>query len=213
MDAMRFPVVLFDLDGTLIDSASIILASFRHATSTVLGRELPDDELLATVGQPLTEQMRILDATRADELVRVYREHNEPLHHELETCQGIVPVLDRLRDEGRTLGVVTAKRRATVQLAFDRLGIEDYFDVVVGADDSPRHKPNPDPILLALELLEARPQDAVYVGDAPFDIIAAKAAGVHSVAVTWGRIHRRERLLEERPDDVVDCAEDLLGVL
>jgi pyrophosphatase PpaX len=211
---MRFPVVLFDLDGTLIDSAQMILASFKHAARTVLGRDVPDEQILAVVGGPgLTEQMRMLDASRVDELVRTYREHNAPLHERLEACDGVLPVIERLRDEGRRLGVVTAKRRATVQLAFDRLGIEHYFDVVVGSDDTERHKPNPDPILRALELLDARPEQAAYVGDSPFDVLAAKAAGVHAVAVTWGRIHRRERLEEERPDVLVDCAEDLLGKL
>ena len=78
---MRYPVVLFDLDGTVIDSGSIILASMRHAAQTVLGREIPDAQLVAAVGGPgLVEQMRILDEDRVDELVECYRAHNEPLH-------------------------------------------------------------------------------------------------------------------------------------
>ena len=211
---MRFPVVLFDLDGTLIDSGAIILASMRHASRTVLEREIEDEVLMATVGgQGLTEQMRLLDPERVDELVRVYREHNEPLHASLVACAGILDVLPGLA-EGRRLGIVTAKRRATVQLAFDALpGLEEWFDVVVGSEDTERHKPDPDPLLHALDRLGAEPREATYVGDSPFDVRAAKAAGVHAVAVTWGGIHTEERLRAEQPDAVVHDATELLDVL
>jgi pyrophosphatase PpaX len=212
---VRFRVVLFDLDGTLIDSGAIILASMRHATRTVLDREIEDEILIATVGGAgLTEQMRLLDETRVDELVRVYREHNEPLPATLAACAGILDVLPRLRDEGRRLGIVTAKRRATVQLAFDTLPeLEPLFDVVVGSEDTERHKPDPAPLLLALGRLDAAPAEAAYVGDSPFDIRAAKAAGVHAVAVTWGGIHDEERLRAEEPDAVIFSAEELLDVV
>jgi pyrophosphatase PpaX len=211
---MRFPVVLFDFDGTVLDSGEIILASMRHATRTVLGREIEDEVLLAAVGgSGLVEQMRLLDATRVDELVTVYRAHNEPLHAGLACCVGMEEALTRLKDEGRRLGIVTAKRRATVDLAFETVAIEHLFDVVVGSDDTERHKPDPDPILHALGLLDAAPDEAVYVGDSPFDVRAAKAAGVHAIAVTWGGIHPRERLEAEGPDAVVDSAEELLAAV
>src|SRR5918912_1134511 len=139
---MRFPVVLFDLDGTVIDSGSIILASMRHAAKEVLGAEPPDDLLMAAVGGPgLEAQMQALAPDRVDELVSVYRAHNEPLHDELVCCAGMEDVLVRLKDEGRRLGIVTAKRRATVDLAFDRVPLGHLFDVVVAGDETERHKP------------------------------------------------------------------------
>jgi pyrophosphatase PpaX len=212
---VRFPVVLFDFDGTLVDSGAIILASMKHAATTVLGREIPEADLMAAVGGPgLAAQMEALDPARVDELVRVYRAHNEPLHADLEPCAGIEPALDRLLEEGRRMGIVTAKRRQTVQLAFDVLPrLERYFDVVVGADDTRRHKPDPEPILHALELLGAAPGEAAYVGDSPFDIRAARAAGMFAVAVTWGRIHDEARLLREEPDALVHDAQELLRAL
>jgi pyrophosphatase PpaX len=211
---MRFPVVLFDLDGTLIDSGAMILASFRHATRTVLAREIPDEALLAHVGgATLDEQMRALDPTRVDDLVASYREHNLPLHDELEPCEGVVEVLERLHEEGRRLGIVTAKRQVTVGLAFRVLPLAHLFDAVVASDDVERNKPFPDGILRALELLDARPEDAAYVGDSPFDVEATKRAGVHAVAVGWGGIHSRERLEAARPDAFVESPEELLGRL
>jgi pyrophosphatase PpaX len=141
---MRFPVVLFDFDGTVVDSGAMILASFQHATRTVLERELSDAELLAAVGTPLTAQMRLIDEDRAEELIETYRAHNEPLHEALEPCTGMLEALKQLKDERRRLGIVTAKRRSTVELAFAVLPLRDYFDVVVAAEDASRHKPDPD---------------------------------------------------------------------
>ena len=157
---IRFPVVLFDLDGTVVDSGAIILASMRHATREVLGREFGDAELMQAVGGPgLEAQMAVFAPDRVDELVRVYRAHNEPLHDELEACAGMEDVLVRLHAEGRRLGIVTAKRRATVELAFARVPLAHLFETVVGGDETERHKPDPEPLLLAAERMRARSGD------------------------------------------------------
>jgi pyrophosphatase PpaX len=206
---MRFSVVLFDLDGTLVDSAAAILGSFHHATETVLRRRFSDERILAQVGgSNLAHQMHLLDPDRVDELVRVYREHNDPQYADLACFDGMIDVLRSLREEGRRLGIVSAKRRATVERVFAGTGIGDYFDVVVGSDDTLKHKPDPEPILRALELLSAAPRDAAYVGDSPFDVAAARAAGVFAVAVGWGGIHR-----VDDADALVETPEELLGVL
>jgi pyrophosphatase PpaX len=211
---MRFETVLFDLDGTVVDSGAIILASMRHATSEVLGRDFSDEELLQAVGGPgLEAQFSALAPDHVERLVDVYRAHNEPLHVDLEACDGMEDVLVRLRQEGRRLGVVTAKRRSTVELAFDRVPIGHLFETVVGGDETERHKPDPEPLLLGAERLGADPAATAYVGDSPFDVLAAKAANMFAVAVTWGRIHDRGRLEAEQPDAIVDRAEELLGVL
>jgi pyrophosphatase PpaX len=211
---MRFPVVLFDLDGTVIDSGAIILASMRHAAKEVLGAEPPDELLMAAVGGPgLEAQMHALAPDRVEELVTVYRAHNEPLHDELACCAGIEDVLVRLKDEGRRLGLVTAKRRATVELAFNALPLRHFFETVVGGDETKGHKPDPEPLLLAAERMDVSPKDCAYVGDSPFDIRAAKAAEMFAVAVTWGGIHDRAKLAAETPDAIVDSGEELYGVL
>jgi pyrophosphatase PpaX len=211
---VKFKTVLFDLDGTLIDSGAMILASFRHATRSVLRREFTDAQLLAAVGgSTLHEQMRALDPQRTDELVASYREHNTPLHAALQPCPGTLDLLERLATEGRRLGIVTSKRRSTVQLAFDVLPLAQYFDTVVATEETTRHKPHPEPLLLGCRRLATEPRDAVYVGDAPFDVAAAKEAGMHAVAVSWGGIHSRDRLLAEEPDAIADTPDELYDLL
>jgi pyrophosphatase PpaX len=212
---MRRSVVLFDLDGTLIDSGPIIMASMRHASLAVLGRELDEDVARAAIGGPgLVAQMRDLDPDRVDELVDVYRAHNEPLHETLEAFPEVLDLLRMLRAEGRTLGIVTAKRVVTAGLALDRFPVlRELMDVVIGAEDTERHKPDPDPVLEALRRLDADPAHAAYVGDSPFDIRAGNAAGVFTVAVGWGGIHPDERLLHAQPDVLVHTAEELHAVL
>jgi pyrophosphatase PpaX len=120
-------------------------------------------------------------------------------------------VLATLKERGHRLGIVTAKRRLTVDLAFARLPIEHLFETVVGGDETEHHKPHPAPLLLALDRLGAAPEDAVYVGDSPFDMEAAKAAGLFAIGVSWGRIHEAEKLTYA--DVVVDSAEELLDLV
>jgi pyrophosphatase PpaX len=212
---VRYRVVLFDLDGTLIDSGPIILASMQHAVKAVLGRDLPAEELAATVGgQGLVAQMRALDAARVDELVEAYRVHNDPLHETLEAFTGMLEVLPRLRENGRKLGIVTAKRHRTVALALDRFPwLVENFDTVIAYEDTERHKPDPAPVLAGIGRLGGTPHASAYVGDSPFDIAAAKAAGAFAVAVGWGGIHADERLLAEDPDVLIHDPEELLDVL
>lgn len=211
---MRFPTVLFDLDGTLLDTGPIILASFRHATRTVLGREIPDEELMAGVGgSGLRAQMADIDPRRVDELVRVYSDHNGPLHESVEAFPGIEIVLSKLAAEDRKLGVVTAKRRSSVELAFNRVPIARFFGVIITAEDTEAHKPDPAPLLSALARLDGGRGPAAYVGDSPFDIRAAHAAGLYAVAVGWGGVHSDEVLRAESPHAFVRRATELLHVL
>ena len=212
---MRYPVVLFDLDGTLIDSGPIILASMRHAAHEVLGVEVDEIKVRAAIGGPgLVAQMRELDPDRVEELVAAYREHNEPLHEQLEAFTELIGLLPVLRERGHRLGIVTAKRRETVELAFARFPeLRELTDVLVGADDTERHKPDPEPLLEALSRLGAKPSDAAYVGDSPFDVRAAKAGGLLAVAVAWGGIHDADRLLEEEPDVLLRTPAELLDAV
>jgi pyrophosphatase PpaX len=205
--------VIFDLDGTLIDSVELILVSHRHATEAVLGAALPDEVLRAGIGTPLIEQMRSFDALRAQELFDTYRAHNASVHDQyLRPYEGIAELLDRLRAEGVAIGVATSKSRDTVQRAFDLIPIEPLIDAVVTVNDTERHKPHADPVLRALELLDRPAAGACYVGDSPYDLQAAAAAGVDGIAVTWG-VFDESALAAENPAAIARTPSDLEAIL
>ena len=211
---MRCASVLFDLDGTLIDSGPLILASFQYATRTVLGRVIADEEFLAGVGgHGLEEQMRAFAPDRVEELVDVYREHNLKEYERVALFPGVRGMLEHLRNDGRSLGVVTVKGRLAVDLTFSLLALDGLFDVVITSDDTPRQKPAPDPLFAALEQLGEPVSSAAYIGDAPFDIQAAKAVGARAIAVSWGGIHPLERLVAERPDAIIHAPAEVLDVV
>jgi pyrophosphatase PpaX len=197
--------VLFDLDGTVIDSVTLIRESHRHAVRAVLGLELDDDALVVNVGKPLMEQMHHFSPERAEDLFHTYRRWNHANTAALlEPYEGIDDLLAALAGAGRQMAIVTSKSRDAVELAWEVLPeVRARFEVVVTADDTRRHKPNPDPLLHALEALGAGVEGACYVGDAPFDMQAGRAAGLVTIGVTWGFFARAD-LEAQGPDLIVD---------
>ena len=207
-----FDPVVFDLDGTVVDTVELIVKSFRYATSTVLGRVLPDEFIIAGVGRPLRTQMERLSADHAQELFDVYREYNHRRHDELiRGYDGIEEVLDALKAAGRRTGIVTSKSRDTTAMAFRAVGLEARFDVVVTASDTTEHKPSPAPLQLCLQRLGATAAGSIYVGDSPYDIQAGVAAGMTTAAVAWG-VFGRDVLLAAGPDFWLDEPRDLLAL-
>lgn len=206
-----FDPILFDLDGTVIDSVALIRESHRHAVRTVLGEDWEDERLVANVGRPLLEQMAAFSPDRSEELYRVYREWNHANTTRLLLAfEGVEEGLSRLRAAGRRLGIVTSKSHDAVDLAWGVLPtLRELFDVVVAAEDSARHKPDPAPVRVALARLGADPDGACYVGDAPFDLQAGRAAGVTTIAVPWG-FFSRDSLAAEGPDMIVETVEELV---
>jgi pyrophosphatase PpaX len=203
---LKLTAALFDFDGTLVDTTEMIYQGLRHATTTVLGRDdFSREQLLANVGQPLPRQMELIDAEKAELLLESYRAHHLENHDALiAEFPGIDDALNRLRTAGVTVAVVTSKRRASVEMALERFpGLDLVVDRFVTLEDTREHKPDPEPLLRGLELVGDVPrEEAVYVGDSPFDVQAAKAAGLTSVAVSWGAFSE-DTLRKADPDYLV----------
>lgn len=209
--------IVFDLDGTLIDSLGLILASFRHTMETHRGRRMPDELWVRGMGTPLTVQMRefAADEAEAEAMVRTYEEHNLANHDRLvRPYAGVRDAVLALRGLGLTLAIATSKRSHATRMGLRRCEFpEDWFAGIVTANDVGRPKPDPEPVLLALERAgEAEPGRAVYVGDSVHDMEAGRAAGVTTAAVLWGP-NSRETLAAAGPDVWVDTPRDLVAAL
>jgi pyrophosphatase PpaX len=211
----RWTTAVFDLDGTLADTIHLIVESYQHAFRTVLGREEDPAVIRSWIGRPLINAFRDHSPEHADELYATYLQWNaDNTERLIRGYDGVREVLADLRASGVRVGVATSKRRESAQQAMDILGLSEHVEDLVAMEDTERHKPDPTPILLCLERLGRGSNDAVYVGDAVVDVLAGKAAGVDTLAVTWGA-GTTEALYGVRPtvvaQDAAGLREALLG--
>jgi pyrophosphatase PpaX len=205
----RVRALLFDLDGTLIDTVALILSSFRHATNEVLGAALPDEVLMQNVGVPLAIQMREFAPEHADELLRVYREHNSRIHDDMVAeYPGTRETLERMASRGFPMGVVTSKGTPMARRGLDAFGLGDFFEVLVTSDDVDIYKPDPYPLRYAAELIGIPVEECLYLGDSPHDMSAALAAGSVSVAALWGAFGP-EAVLQPGPEYALSSIREL----
>jgi pyrophosphatase PpaX len=212
--AQTLPAVLFDLDGTLIDSIELLLSSTRHAFEG-RSRAPTTDEWVRGIGTPLVAQLRQFADTEDDVafLVERYRRYQQEHHDRLTRCYDHVPaVVAELSERGHPLAVVTSKATPIAHQSLAFVGLDRYFPVVVGFDDTVRHKPDPEPVALALSRLGVSVSEAMFVGDSPHDIHAGNAAGVTTVAALWGPFDR-ETLAAAKPDHFIGSLADLLEIL
>ncbi len=212
----QIELVLFDNDGTLVDTFNAILGSMHFALKEVLGHDLSDAEISSKVGIPLVEQMRLFsnDESQVDPLVSAYREHNEhDLVNNIGTFPGLLDALEQLKQAGYRMGVVTSKRRHVALAGLEHFGMAPFFELVNGVEASTAHKPEPEPLLNAAAALSIAPEHCVYVGDSPFDLRAAHAAGMKSVAVTWGKFFDGITLAKEEPSAIVNDTAQLVDAI
>ncbi len=212
MTSPRWPVVLFDLDGTLVDTINLIVTSYQHAFRTVIGREWDEAEIKSWIGTSLIGAMhRAVGPELGDELFRVYTEFNEANTEKLiKGYDGVPALVADLKAAGVRMGIATSKRREPAEWALRLCGLD--VPVLVAHEDVAEHKPNPAALGAALVVLDATVDDAVYVGDAAVDIQASRNAGWPVIAVTWGAGVRQE-LESAKPDYLCDSVDDLRGVL
>lgn len=196
-----FRAVLFDVDGTLVDTAELIADSLEHACRVHLGRTHPRERYYELIGRPALTQMEVLGGDRAPEMMDTAIAYYEAHHDREAPFPGALDTLARLREVGIRLGLVTSKTRRELTPTLLRVPLDRYTDVVVTADLTTRPKPNPDPVYLALQTLEIGAGDVLFVGDSPYDLQAGRAAGVRTGAALWGP-HPPAVLRAEGPDYV-----------
>ncbi|MDM5190732.1 pyrophosphatase PpaX [Bacillus sp. DX4.1] len=210
---MKINTVLFDLDGTLINTNELIISSFLHTLNKYYPNEYKREDVLPFIGPSLQDTFGSIDPNRVEEMIQCYRKFNHEHHDELvEEYETVYETVQELRQKGYKVGIVTTKARQTVEMGLQLSKLKAFFDVVVTIDDVEHVKPHPEPIQKALQLLDAKPEDTLMVGDNHHDIVGGQNAGTKTAAVAW-TIKGRTYLESYKPDYVLDKMSDLLSIL
>jgi pyrophosphatase PpaX len=183
--------VLFDVDGTLIDTTHLIASGLDYAIRKHTSHTPTWEELVALIGRPLVDQMGVYGTPeQVPEMSRTFMEYYFS-HQELEKpFPGAIEMLEAAQKGGRKVGIVTSKNRTEVAHFLSRFPIQRYLDVVVSSEDAPRPKPHPDPVIKAMELAEVHPTETLFIGDSVYDMRAGRSSGVFVGAALWGPFGR-----------------------
>ncbi|MEI3607442.1 pyrophosphatase PpaX [Pseudogracilibacillus sp. SE30717A] len=209
---MSIKTILFDLDGTLIDTNELIHNSFEH-TFTHYGYSFTREEILQFNGPPLIQTFTDLNPELAEEMITTYRKHNLEHHNDyVQLFPNVKETLATLHQAGIKMGIVSAKMRPGVQLGLKVTGIDSYFDTIVSVDDVQNPKPHPEPVLKGLRNLDGDTESAIMVGDNYHDIESGKNAGLQTVAVAWS-LKGKEYLQDFKPTYMIEDMRDLLPIV
>ncbi|OFI06794.1 pyrophosphatase PpaX [Clostridium acetireducens DSM 10703] len=196
--------VLFDLDGTLINTNSAVIESFKYTFKKHLGIKIPEEEITKTFGEPLYDVMERYDKENAELMVNIYREYNEKIHDEFaKSFNGVEDALNILKSKGLKLGVVTSKRRDMAERGLNLFNISKYMDIVITPENTKMHKPKGEPALKACELLNICPEESLMVGDSQNDILCGKNAGCYTCLVKYTAVPL-EHVMKYKPDYVIE---------
>lgn len=205
--------LLFDLDGTLIDTNPLIIESFIYTIKKHTGKVYTKEQVLPFIGPPLIESMQKIDPNQTEELMHTYIDHNIKNHEGfVEPYPTVVETIKTLFEKGYKLAIVTTKITENARLGLEITGLAPYFDVVIGLNEVENAKPNPEPIFKALDALGEPPEHALMIGDNYHDIEAGQNAGTKTAGVAWS-IKGRETLEALSPDYMLEELADLLKIL
>lgn len=209
---MKYSTILFDLDGTLINTNELILASFEHTFDIHCPNQFTREDVIPIMGEPLRDQMHFFDPDQADEMVKTYRRFNETEHDNfVEQFPHVLTCLEKLHQYGITMGIISNKRRIAVEQGLKLFGIDKWMKLTICANEAKRNKPHPDMLLLAMDQLQVSAKETLMVGDSRYDIFAAQRAGVDSVGVTWS-IHG-EAVKSHQPTYWIEDIRELLTII
>ncbi len=200
--------VLFDFDGTLINTNDLIFKSYEIAFREVFNRKIEMNEILTLYGKPLYPSL-MKYGEEGERLYCIYREFNETHHDELaKPFPGVFDGIKQLAKSGYKLGIVTSKRPPLVKRGLEILKLTNMFDIIITPEDTKETKPHPEPILLGCKKLNILPENAIYVGDSIFDLEAGQAAGTQLCAVKYS-VTPKEALLKFNPEYFVGSVKEL----
>ncbi|PKR86183.1 pyrophosphatase PpaX [Heyndrickxia camelliae] len=209
----QITTILFDLDGTLIDTNELIIASFLHTLNHYYPDKYTREDVLPFIGPSLKETFSSIDVDKVDEMIERYRTHNLA-HHDLlvKEFDGVYETVKTLKEKGYKLAIVSTKTSSTVRKGLKLTNLDGFFEIIIAIDDVQNVKPHPEPIEKALKLLGSTPQEAIMIGDNYHDILGAKNAGTFSAGVAWSA-KGRAYIESYEPDYILDNMRDLLKIV
>lgn len=214
----KINTVLFDFDGTIMDTNEVILNSWNYTFNKILGHDADKEEMLKHFGEPLELSMKRFfgaDGDTVKEYVDIYRSYQKDnFVDDIQLFDGVPEMLEMLKDNGYTLALVTSRLKPTTMQGVEKFGLDKYFDIIITANDCKKHKPDPEPINITLEKLGKTLDEAVMVGDTYMDLGCAKNAGVKSVLVGWSMALPPEKASgDNAPDHVLHSADGMIELL
>ncbi|MBR2547988.1 MAG: HAD family hydrolase [Eubacterium sp.] len=206
----KYDTVLFDFDGTIVDSTDAVLKSWQHTYDVLRPGEYDEAECLKTFGEQLDISLhKHFPEVPTEKAVAIYRDWQiERLTDLVHEIPGVLDAVGRVHDAGFKTGVVTSRHKETADIMFDLFDARQYFDVMLTCEDTERHKPDPAPIDKALSMLASDPEKSLYIGDAVFDLLTSHNAGVDFALVLWTRTYQIERDPDGNPVKAISSITD-----
>jgi pyrophosphatase PpaX len=209
---MAIKGILFDLDGTVINTNELIFQSFEYALENVLHTTISRDILRTTFGKPLAQIMEEMGGNQAQELRKAFVDYSIAHETDIYLFPHVEDALKELKARNIGTAVVTSRLYRSALRDLHQFELEKYFDVFITPEATEKHKPNPEPALKALELLGIKPQEAIMVGDSGLDLLCGKQAGCKTAAVRYS-LFPEEELAQHQPDYMLNSLLDLLPLL
>ena len=215
MDLSCVKAVLFDFDGTLMDTNELIVDTWRYTVKNMTGREITDEEVRLTFGELLIDSaQRLMPEVDGEEVVDFYRKlQREIFLDRIKLFDGAEEVLRKLKASGYKVALVTSRLKSSTERGLNHFGIKNLFDAILTASDSDKFKPDPDPLFIILDRIGSKPGEAIFVGDTAYDIEAGRNAGVFTVLVGFSYALPPEKRAAAAPDAVIEELRDILKLL
>ena len=210
---LKFKGILFDLDGTVLDTSGMIVASFQHTFKVHYGIELPPEKIHQFFGKTMLDAMQVLAPDKDPEiLIHTYRQHQLAHEHQMDIFPFVKETLSALELMGIKMAIVTSRRKETAIKGLKKFGIDHYFPTVIGAYQCTKHKPDPQPLHMALEILGLQADECMMVGDSPADLAGGHNAGMKTAAVKWTYMDWK-CLMQENPEYILETMTDLKKII
>jgi HAD superfamily hydrolase (TIGR01549 family) len=209
---IMYKYLIFDIDGTIIDTEKAVIGSLQKLLKLETGIDYPSDELSFVLGIPGAAALKQLDIADTEKACQKWNEYLKEFYHHIRVFPDLEEIIKLLHELQIKTGIVTSKTKQELIDDFYPFGLYDYFDYIVCADDTNRHKPDPEPIVKCLELAKASPAETIYIGDTNYDMQSAHNAGVDFALALWGtkdpKLNAKMKL--SHPKEILDMVKTIL---